>query len=194
MEICTNRLDRLGGHMITIERLKIDWLKQNHQAIHYFGLGFIQVKLNNEYRLHFYCEELPPIIGEEEIHNHRYNFTSVVLKGQLIQDIFQLIPGDKYILEDESCQEGCHPTTAPTFCDFKLLCSNTYNQKSDYFIDHETFHRVNTDNCITMLSRSPYKKEFAKVARLKDAAKICPFSQKIAEPELWQIVEHMLVA
>jgi len=178
--------------VITIDRLKTDWLKKNTQMIHYFGLGFIQVKLTNEYRMHFYSPDLPPIIDDEDIHNHRYNFNSTILKGQLTQDLFVQIPGDKYILEDESCQEGCSAGTEPILCDFKLISSCDMAAKSEYFLHHDTFHRVKTESCITMLSRSEYKKQFAQVARLKGSPKICPFSQKIEESELWQIIDVML--
>lgn len=41
--------------------MNIDWLKANSTMIHYFGLGFIQVKLGDLDRVHFYlpgyCDE-----------------------------------------------------------------------------------------------------------------------------------------
>lgn len=61
--------------------LNIDYLKKNHTKIHGFGLGFIQIKLGEVFRLHIYTKEIALTTQDEEIHNHRYDFKSTVLKG-----------------------------------------------------------------------------------------------------------------
>ena len=61
--------------------LKEILLKTNPQ---YFGLGFIQCKINQHERVHIYHPDLMPIVNiEEEIHNHRYDFESTILMGKL---------------------------------------------------------------------------------------------------------------
>lgn len=40
--------------------LNLAWLKANHRTIHYFGLGFIQLKLDESRRMHFYVPSLKP--------------------------------------------------------------------------------------------------------------------------------------
>jgi hypothetical protein len=173
--------------------LNLSWLKANCQMIHYFGLGFIQVKLDKAQRLHFYTDLLPPIVSEEDVHNHRYDFTSKILKGSLTQEIYELMDGDTHLVEDESCQAGVMAESNPKSCAIKLSSSHTYVAGSEYFIGHDTFHRVsNCGSCVTLLTRSNYKKEFAQVIRPIDEEKTCPFSKKIEEKELWKIVGKML--
>ncbi len=84
--------------------------------IHYFGLGFIQLKINFETRMHFYSPELPQITSNEDVHNHRYDFESCVLKGELEQELFHVINGDTHLREQESCQAGVHTESTPTPC------------------------------------------------------------------------------
>lgn len=172
--------------------LDVNWLKTNCQMIHYFGLGFIQVKLTDRMRMHFYTKELPAIISKEEIHNHRYGFSSKILKGTLKQEAFSTCYGNDYIWEQESCQEGVICETPPIPC--SIFCRETcvYKAGESYYIDHETFHRVESDYAITFITRGDYQKKFAEVIRPVGATKICPFSQKVDEIKLWEIVEKML--
>ena len=177
------------------------WLKNNHQMIHYFGLGFIQLKIDQQHRMHFYTPELPPIVPDEDIHNHRYDFESYVLKGEFEQELFDVYTMSPYgeslyhshIKEFESCQEnGGVKNSLKMPCMISSASKHTYNAGSHYFMSHRTFHRVKATNCITLLERGDYKEDLAEVIRPKDAAKVCPFSQKIETDTLWGIVEKML--
>ncbi len=49
------------------------------------GLGFIQVPLDGDYRLHIWDKDLPrrKNIEHSEVHNHRFGFISRVLKGSI---------------------------------------------------------------------------------------------------------------
>lgn len=83
----------------------LDYLKSHCTLIHYFGLGFVQLKLRDGRRMHFYTESLPAIVGDDDVHNHRYDFTSQVLSGYLVQHIYRVVPGDTHTLEQESCKK-----------------------------------------------------------------------------------------
>ncbi len=178
----------------TVFPMKVDWLKDNIELIHYFGLGFIQLKINKEYRLHFYTPELPPIVPKEDVHNHRYDFTSMILKGIFTQEIYGIVSNENtHITREESCNPDvkCESTGIP--CGIKLISRQTYYPGSKYWIDHDAFHRVvNEGECITLLRRTDYKKKSANVIREKNENCVCPFSQKIEEGKLWHIVEGML--
>ena len=177
----------------TIHDVTIINLKKNYTLIHYFGLGFIQIKLGKECRLHIYTDSLPAITNEEDIHNHRYNFTSTILHGELRQELFSIIQGDSHLLQDESCQEGYVPNTVNSrLCSIQKTGEQVFIQGNSYSIDHNTFHRVHTRNAVTFLTRSDYKKELAQVVHRRDAQKVCPFSKKVKEEELWSIVEMIL--
>lgn len=184
----------------TINEVTLASLKQHCTKIHYFGLGFIQIKLGPHYRIHFYTEQLPAIISEEEIHNHRYDFTSTILAGTFTQKIYQVIPGATHTIEDESCSEHENQTNGhasqvlePQLCSVTLLSTETYVAGSTYTITADTYHTVHTSDAITVLDRKPYSKEFAQVIRPNHHSTTCPFSKKISEDELWGMVEKILV-
>lgn len=50
--------------------LDIDYLKSLENKPYYFGLGFIQLKINKSQRIHFWHSELIKTAGDEEIHDH----------------------------------------------------------------------------------------------------------------------------
>ena len=182
-----------------MEEVSLDELKKEAELIHYFGLGFIQVKLTDYTRMHFYTAALPPIIPEEDIHDHRYDFASRILHGTLRQEIFALAEGDSHILEEETClpagrvvSEGAPPMRKGVLCGIKKIHEQEFKKGSSYIIDHDTFHRISASDAITFIKRSDYKKELARVAHERGEQKVCPFSKKIPEKELWEIVETML--
>ena len=176
-----------------IHEVTIASLKENCTMIHYFGLGFIQVKLGDRYRMHFYTDRLPAITNDEDIHNHRYDFTSSIFHGSFTQDIFMLVDGDTHVLSEESCKEGVEAVTSPKPCGVQKLITQYFARGSSYWISHETFHRVNASDAITFLDRGDViAKENALVARAVNAPKVCPFAKKVPEPELWEIIEGML--
>lgn len=173
--------------------LKLDWLKSNCYKIHYFGIGFIQVKLTEHQRVHFYSSLLLPIISEEEdIHDHRYDFTSHIVKGIFGHEIYSIdFNSSTHILEQESCQEGVTPDSKPIPCGIFKESRHTYWGGS-YSMQSGQFHRVVHGDCITYLERGPTKKKFASVVRSPGAPKVCPFSKKMEEVELWDWVDKMI--
>lgn len=177
-------------------QLKTEWLRANCEAIHYFGLGFIVVKLNDELRLHFYSPEYTSIVSDEDVHNHRYSFTSKILKGIFHQETFNVQLGVEggYILSQESCREGeSMPYSYP--CSIEKIASHTYTAGSEYFIGENVFHRVKGENCITLIQRDKdvsLRKRYAEVVRKVNAPKVCPFSVKVSEEELWEAVGRMI--
>lgn len=172
--------------------ITLKYLKENSKLIHYFGLGFIQIKLSDTERVHFYTQELPAIIGLEDIHDHRYDFESTILKGYLKHETFELTEGNEFIMEQESCNPDVKIDGNSKLVGVRLNLKNTYEKYSTYFIPHTTLHRVKSNNGITHIKRGEYKKDAANVIRKVNAEKICPFSKKIEEVYLWTIVEEML--
>lgn len=175
--------------------LSIDWIKENNVKIHYFGLGFIQVKLNNFERLHFYTTQLAKTIDEEEIHNHRYNFVSTIIKGEFSQSIFEVendINGS-YFLTKESCDENNKIVFPKEPVNVVKIFSQKYLENNSYYMNNNTFHTVDAeDGTITHLKRSGYLKEFADVVFDKNKNLICPFSIKVSENDLYDIIKNML--
>lgn len=174
----------------TLDDICIDRLKENHVRLYYFGLGFIQLKLNETWRLHFYSSELPAIT--EDIHNHRYDFTSRILKGQITNRLFQVDPGDTHYLVNESCNPDISAPPEKREVTAGNYSVETYSEGESYRMLSDWYHTVEAKNCITLLERGGYKAEFAQVVLPKDKESVCPFSKKIPEKQLWEIIRAML--
>jgi hypothetical protein len=172
----------------------INYLKQNHQMIHYFGLGFIQLKLTSTRRIHFYTPLLPAITNCEDVHNHRYDFRSVIMKGTLNQQIFKTVPGNQCYVENESCKETENASDDTIeLCNLRIVCEMDLPKGASYNIKHDVLHRVKAlEPTITVLDRGDYLKQYAQVVRFRHTKKVCPFGKKIPEADLWPIVEDML--
>lgn len=184
---------------MNVKDLNIDWLKANHKVIHWFGLGFIQIKLCDFTRLHFYTDVLPKTTKHEhkneEIHNHRYNFTSKILHGSLYNEIYEIdydVNGN-YILTKETCKEHEESDTPPIPCNVRGVFGDELYANETYYMDNNTFHTVwCPPNTITYIHRSGYQKYYADVVHKKGNELTCPFSIKKTEGELFQIVEKII--
>lgn len=172
--------------------LDFNYLKQNHKRIYYFGLGFIQVVLNETIRYHFYHPDLPAFV--EHPHNHRYDFNSTIIKGCLNNTIYIPEEGSEYILYKESCHPEKQAPKEELLVNMKSACHFTAVARTNYFMAHNTFHTVKPfGETITRLFRSDYKKEFADVTRPNGTDHVCPFAKKMEEDELWDIVKDMMM-
>lgn len=168
------------------------WLRTHHTKIHFFGLGFIQIKINETLRFHFYTKRLESIMPKEEIHNHRYAFRSYILKGDLNQEIFQITAGDTHVLVDVDCKEGSVPHVGSMLWKPVLITDMTLAVGSTYDIRDYTYHRVWSENCITKIERGSPVKDKAAVCRPRNSPSVCPFSCKTPVGTLWDIVEDMI--
>ena len=186
-----------------LQDLKIENLKGDCARLYYFGLGFIQLKLNEIERLHFYSPRIPAIT--EDVHNHRYGFISRILKGQLVNHLYRVDQypqsfedsAQKPILDYTVNNESCNPEikTPRLSIPATALLENitTYIEGQSYVMTPTMFHRVETNGpTITHLIRGHKVSEMAQVVLPKYATPVCPFSQKIPENELWEIIEEMI--
>lgn len=170
----------------------IDTLKDYDVEPYFFGLGFIQCKLNKEQRIHFYHPELKPTVNyEEELHNHRYDFLSTVLAGEINNRIYiftEHSEGD-YFLHEESCNPNIIPPASnPLRGKVEKFFDKNYTQNESYFMDHNTFHTVYSTYAITHLKRTEYKKVTSHVLRKENEEKICPFEKKLDTNKCWEII------
>lgn len=175
-------------------KLDIDFLKQHHRQIHFFGLGFVQMKLDDNLRMHFYHPDLKPIVGDEEIHNHRYDFISTVLAGRFSQRLYHVDIGEgtDYEMVYESCTPGEEIDPQPVGVNLRPHGVRHYMDGESYTMLTTDFHTVEAEFAITRLYRGAIKHRYASVVRLKNGEKICPFSKKLTDSECWNIVEDCL--
>ena len=120
---------------------------------HYFGLGFIQCKINNYERIHIYHPDLMPIVNiEEEVHNHRYDFESTILLGSITNKKYEFIEGSKqtHFLQNESCNETIKvENNQNKYGTINLISEDTVNVGESYFMRYDEFHTFQTTQCIT---------------------------------------------
>lgn len=174
----------------------LEYLKKYCRKIHFFGLGFIQIKINDTLRFHFYTGKLESVV--ESIHTHRYNFESWVMKGFLHQELFYPIAynpgctGKPHTLDSVSCQEGEPGIKGKMLWTPMRTFEGTLKAGSRYTLPHSTYHRVKSDCCITKVEVSSRISEYAGIMRPLGEEPRCPFSKVVPTETLWEIVEDML--
>ena len=176
------------------------YLQRNATQIQFFGLGFVQVKMTPTTRYHFYHPSLPVIT--ENPHNHRTALTSHILKGVLENRIWRLYPEDEapadaLYLEQRavSCVRSDEKSSLPEprYVYAKQIVSRQNAKGYGYYIDNTVHHqvfRIGARPCITHVTLSGKKRDFATVLSLKEEA--CPFSESMKTSELWALVRDCL--
>lgn len=180
--------------------LKADYLRQLGVKPHYFGLGFIQLKLDEVFRLHFWTPDWPTIPGAEtEYHNHRYSFTSKVLKGSLRHELISVdsgSPSQGHSMEmiAVSCKPGGEENPkSKGLVTIQSIGSFCVERGASYTLDRNAFHRAYaTKDTVTLLQRTIPVAEDALVLREPGTTFHCPFSIEKTEDECWQRIEQIL--
>lgn len=175
----------------------IDWLRRRAQSIHFFGLGFVQVKLDERQRWHFYHPSHAAFVDEP--HDHRYGFISHVVKGVLLNKVWvsTLEPGKGDIVS-VSCKEGeDEPIVLHSDVNMTIGCSFDVSAGASYVMKPDAFHTVQPmfthGPCVTTVIRDNVVKDRARVYRADPSApRVCPFSEKLSDETLWAIVRKCL--
>jgi hypothetical protein len=185
------------------ELLDVATLRARGKTAHYFGLGFIQIKLDATWRLHVWVPEWPTIPGaESELHDHRYDFDSQVLCGALRHDLYaagpthaHAQPGDAERL-DVTCQPGQAHDPVP-LGHVRPIPIGTFTVPAGghYRLTASAFHRSTPlGPTVTLVRRGPVQKELATVLRPPGAAFTCPFSLSPDETACWAKVAEVFQA
>lgn len=186
--------------------MNINWLRkmsqENGTPPYWFGLGFIQLKLTADTRIHFWVPWVKST-EREEIHNHRYNFTSRVLLGELHKEIYAVTTGvyegfpldETHELFTTNCAPGVEgevTQVTPAWC--KKIAEFDLGEDSTYWFGHDQFHTTEgTEFAITYLEREPKAKSDAMVVKLKGAPTTCPFAKTLPVNEIWDHIERALL-
>jgi len=175
--------------------LDINYLKSLGVKPAWFGLGFIQLKLNETQRMHFWHPHLMQNVPDEEIHDHRYDFTSHILKGSMTHEVWEFIEGKSgpFDLMEVSCKPGVEADpTALAVGDIKLVSSYSMVEGSHYNIHKDLFHRIKASSAITFLTRGAVLKENARIARDRKNPYVCAFSVVMNEEDLWRYIDECI--
>lgn len=175
--------------------LDIDLLRASGSVPHWFGLGFIQLKLDDQHRMHFWHPELAADVPEEEIHDHRYDFESVILHGELTHETFDFKPNRWAPMQmaEVSCDpENPAPDVPPV--QGEVIPTGTYRFQagSRYTFRMGAFHRAKALQAITFLTRGPVQKRFARVIRPAGSTPVCPFGNPMPAERLWEAIADLV--
>lgn len=174
-------------------------MRENCQEIHAFGLGFIQIKLGLSTRVHLYTDKVKQTTEPEEVHDHRYGFTSDVLMGSLTNELYHVNkdPEGNFTLREVTCKKGVEGESEPLYhCELKSLGKFIQKAGSSYALQADTFHRVSaSEGTLTFLTRDPPPyPEHARVVGKRDRPLVCPFSANtFTVEELWGIYEGIVL-
>jgi hypothetical protein len=176
--------------------LDVSFLRATAEHVpHWFGLGFIQLKLNHVQRIHFWHPGLVADLPDEELHDHRYNFTSYLLKGKLTNEVWQFVPADSGTLElvTVSCKPGASQEPVSINRGFTtMLASHTMHQGDHYRMHMDTLHRIRASHAITLLEREAVVKDLARVVRNPAMPFVCPFAAPKPVNELWELIRECI--
>ena len=174
-------------------------LQNRAEMAHFFGLGFIQVKISPSQRYHFYHPELPSFVDNP--HDHRYDFMSKVLKGSLKTTVWaEGIDGIDGGLSHQCLIEytACTPAGQVKVPEGRMSyiirrAEFDTHAPSTYFFPHNWHHQVNPAGiCITKVTKlTEHFKDLATVFIFNREA--CPYSQALKKDELWNYVERCIV-
>lgn len=173
--------------------LDTDFLRRNHEMIHFFGLGFVQVKLDFNIRMHFYHPNIAPIIHVEEIHNHRYDFISTILAGKLTQETFTIQTGiSDYFMVEENYKE--EKIEKPQKLDVIVIPDGVrhFRKGDNYTCLSNQFHRVSTDFAISRIYRGNILLENASVIKSKQGDSAFSSADPLSTDECWEIVDSCI--
>lgn len=186
-----------------MEDLNIDWLRANCQMIHFFGLGFVQLKVSDSVRYHFYHPKWSGFT--EDPHDHRYDFSAEVIRGRIKHTLWDIVEvvgegdsfggGISFELRFESCNKDEKHVPAGYSVRAKAIGRFVVAAGDWYWLDKDIFHQVERMGggpLITKLVRDDPTKDHARILAPHGSDVVCPFSGNLPEAELWEIVEDCL--
>lgn len=131
------------------------------QQISLHGLGFIQVKLPANQRLHVWHPDLPrrACYDHSSIHNHRFSFRSRVLIGTQINDRYRLIEseqGDWDIISHDGprSEKGGRESFVAGRAYMQLLSQEAYGPGDSYEMAELEYHATpNSGIVVTLMEK-----------------------------------------
>jgi hypothetical protein len=145
--------------------------------------------------MHFWHQDLPGFAGEEELHDHRYDFISRVLVGQTTHEEWYFEKGNDGSMEiiEKSCQPGAEiPPRRVALGEVRKGGTYTMVRGSEYHFPHDRFHRIETSRCVTLLERGDIVKDVARIIKKVGDPDFCPFEQQLPEAQLWDCIDDLL--
>lgn len=176
--------------------LTIDGLRRLGGEPHYMGLGVVKYMFRGNRAYHFYSERAPAIV--DDIHEHRFSFTSKVVKGEMKNYIYEVFGTDENStlrVERGECTSGAERIIEVENANVVELCNFTTKEGQFYHVDYRTLHRIEciSPKVITLLDKElPYEQTNPRFITDSENPSVCAFSQPKSKKECWEIIEYTL--
>lgn len=168
------------------------------------GLGFIQVQLEADQRLHVWHPELPrrTCFEHSAIHNHRFNFVSKVLIGTQINIDYHVTENSegthiRYLHEGPRTPNGGRPWMADGLVRLNELRTKEIRSGYEYFIWSHHFHRTEpggNGKVATLMRKYGESERGAHSLCLAGTEPDADFNRyQWSEQQLWEVVQDVLL-
>ena len=176
--------------------ITIDQLRALNGRPHYMGLGVVKYPFRKNQSYHFYSDKAKVLV--EDIHEHRFSFTSNVIKGKLknyIYDICGANPASTLRVERGECAPDVKRDIIASNINLIELCTFVTEPGQEYHIHYTTLHRIEclTTKVITLLNKElPFAQTTPRFITDTANPSVCAFSQPKPTSECWEIIEYTL--
>ena len=176
--------------------ITVDELRALDGRPHYMGLGVIKHMFRGNRAYHFYSDKTLAIV--EDIHEHRFGFTSTVIKGELKNYIYEIDgtdPNSTLQVERGECTAGAERNIIQSNINLIEACTFTTLPSQSYHIEYTTLHKVEciTPKVITLLTKElPNRQTNPRFITDTANPSVCAFSEPKTEAECWELIEYTL--
>ncbi len=172
--------------------LDLDYLRTLENQPTFFGLGFVQLKVDDQQRLHFWHPETRTPDYDEEWHDHRYSFSSQVLVGSLTNEIAY---GEMNKKGDHEVWEVCCKGNGAE----RVGSGNIHYQTrmvtevgQVYFLDRDAMHKSHSEKAMTMQTRHLKNQKLKARIMTKEYNSPNPFDLSMPVSRIWDIIDDVI--
>lgn len=159
----------------------------------WFGLGFIQLKMDENNRFHFWHPELPTnSVYEHEWHDHRYDFKSSVIVGSITNELASWRSNPS---GDHAIWEVCCAGNGATYkgeVDLIPVGSFTTHAGDSYHLSRDALHRVQAERCMTLQTRTTGPVKFKANVVATSFSDSNPFEETLPTDMMWEIISDIV--
>ena len=177
--------------MITIDKLR----NLNYSNVICYGTGVVKLHLGGSKIYRFYSD----ISTLDEIHDHRCNFTSTVLKGILRNRIYELsicnADSTLQVIRSE-CKPNAERIVEEDNATIIEVCNFTTCVGESYYLKYDLLHKVErvTPKVITFMEKELPNIQSSSRIIMDESVEdhISPLSTTKSEAECWEIIDFTL--
>lgn len=170
--------------------MNIDDLRQCGE-LNFFGLGFLQLKVSETERYHFWHTMTQTDEYVDEWHDHRYDFNSQVIVGSITNEIAYYVDDpDGTDIRLQVCCAG-NPPIFGSRCNLIHLGEFHTTEGHGYTLRNDTLHKARSQFAMTRLVRGPIVKDRANVVAPEHKSPN-PFQAYMSKSQMWEIVEDIV--